>query len=63
MNVYLAEQGDTTWVKAHGSGNALSLNDQTTPATSHDFYVAISASPTSVGVKSGNKIRIEFTYQ
>ena len=63
MNVYLAEQGDTSWKLAHGSGNALSLNDQTTAATTHDFYVAISASPTSVGVKSANKLRLEFVYQ
>ena len=63
MNVYLAEQGDTTWKLAHGSGNALTLNDQTTPATSHDFYVAISASPTSIGTKDSNKVKITFTYQ
>jgi len=63
MNVYLAEQGDSSWTQAHGSGNALELGDHSTAATSHDFYVAISASPTSVGVKSANKIRIEFTYQ
>lgn len=63
MNVYLAEQGDTAWVQAHGSGNALSLNDQTTAATSHDFYVAISVSPTSIGTKSTNKVKITFTYQ
>ena len=63
MNVYLAEQGDTSWKLAHGSGNALVLNDQTTPATSHDFYVAISASPTSIGTKDANKVRIEFSYQ
>ena len=63
MNVYLAEQGDSSWTQAHGSGNALTLDNHSTAATSHDFYVAISASPTSVGVKSANKIRIEFTYQ
>lgn len=63
MTVQLAEQGDTTWVQAHGSASALTLGDHTTPATSHDFYVAISASPSSVGVKSANKVRLEFTYQ
>ena len=63
MNVYLAEQGDTAWVQAHGSGSALELDDHSTAATSHDFYVAISASPTSVGVKSANKLRLEFVYQ
>lgn len=63
MTVQLAEQGDTSWTQAHGSGSALTLNDQTTAATSHNFYVAISASPTSVGVKSANKVRFEFVYQ
>ncbi len=63
MNVYLAEQGDSSWTQAHGSGNALTLDDHSTAATSHDFYVAISASPTSVGVKSANKLRLEFVYQ
>lgn len=63
MNVYLAEQGDSSWTQAHGSGNALTLDNHSTAATTHDFYVAISASPTSVGVKSANKVRIEFVYQ
>lgn len=63
MIVQLAEQGDSAWTQAHGSGSALSISDSSTPATSHAFYVAISASPTSVGVKSANKVRIEFTYQ
>lgn len=63
MNVYLAEQGDTNWTQAHGSASALGLTDKSTPATSHDYYVLISASPTTVGVKSANKVRLEFTYQ
>ena len=61
--VQLAEQGDSAWTQAHGSASALAIDDSTTPATSHDFYVAISASPSSVGTKSANKIRTEFTYQ
>ena len=63
MNVYLAEQGDSTWTQAHGSASALSISDSDTPAEDHDFFVLASASPTSVGVKSANKIRVEFTYQ
>jgi hypothetical protein len=62
-NLYLAEVGDTNWTQAHGSGSALSLSDSSTPATSHDFYVAISASPTSIGDKTANKIKLAFTYQ
>ena len=63
MTVQLAEQGDSTWTQAHGSGSALSISDSSTPAEDHDFFVLASASPTSVGVKSASKIRVEFTYQ
>ena len=63
LNVQLAQQGDSTWTLAHGSASALTLDDSTTPATSHDFFVLVSVSPTTIGVKSANKIRIEFTYQ
>lgn len=54
------EQGDSAWVAANGSGAALSLNDQSA-ATSHDFYVAVAASPTSTGAKTG-KIKMTLTY-
>lgn len=50
--VYAAEGGDGTWTNAEGSGSALSLDDHGTPATSHDFYIAISASPDTVGSKT-----------
>lgn len=63
MDVYLAEQGDAAWTNADGSAAALTISDSDTPATSHAFYIAISASPSSVGVKSANKVRLEFTYQ
>ena len=63
MDVQLAEQGDTSWTNADGSAAALTISDSTTPATAHHFYIAASASPSSVGVKSSNKYRIEFTYQ
>jgi len=63
MTVQMAEQGDETWTQAHGSGSALAISNSTTPAEDHDFFVLISASPTSVGVKSASKARIEFTYQ
>lgn len=62
-DVYLAEQGDAAWTNADGSAAALTITDSSTPATSHDFYIAISVSPSTVGVKSANKLRIEFTYQ
>lgn len=63
MDVYLAESGDAAWTNADGSAAALTIADSTTPATDHYFYIAVSASPSSVGVKSANKLRCEFTYQ
>jgi len=63
MDVQLAEQGDAAWTNADGSAAALAIADSDTPATDHHFYIAVSATPSSVGVKSGNKIRCEFTYQ
>jgi hypothetical protein len=63
MTVQMAESGDSAWTQAHGSGNALAIDDSDTPATSHSFFVSVSASPSTVGVKSANKARIEFTYQ
>jgi hypothetical protein len=55
-----AEKGDTNWTGAEGNGGALALTDQVT-ATDHYFYIACSACPDSVGLKSF-KVRIELTY-
>jgi hypothetical protein len=55
-----AEQGDANWTAAEGSGSALTITDDTT-ATSHDYYILLSASPDSVGLKSF-KVRSELTY-
>jgi hypothetical protein len=55
VTFYALESGDAAWTNARVSRSALSIADSTTPATSHDFYVAVSASPESVGVKSANK--------
>lgn len=63
MDVFAFESGDIVWTNCDGSASALTINDSTTPATDHYFYVALSAKPTTVGVKSANKVRIEFTYQ
>lgn len=63
LDVYLAEQGDSAWVNADGSGSALTLGDKTTGATSHDFYVLMSVSPSAVGTQSANKVKFQFTYQ
>lgn len=55
------ESGDTNWTGAEGSGSALALADKTA-ATSHDYFIAVSASPDSVGLKSDFTLRIELTY-
>ena len=55
------ESGDTNFVGAEGSGSALSLTDQGA-ATSHDFFIAVSASPDSVGLKDSFTLRLELTY-
>lgn len=60
IGLVMAEQGDTNWVGAEGSGSALSLTDQTT-ATSHDFFILISGTPDTVGEKTG-KLKLELTY-
>ena len=63
LDVYLFESGDTAWTNADGSGAAMSLTDSDTPATSHDFYVAMSVSPSAVGTQSSNAVKFAFTYQ
>lgn len=55
-----AEQGDLTWTAANGSGSALNLGDQGESST-HNFYVILSASPTSPGAKSGS-VKLTITY-
>ncbi len=60
--VYMAEGADdSTWTNAEGSGSALGLADNTSAATSHDFFVAVTASPDTVGSKS-LAYQIELTY-
>jgi hypothetical protein len=63
LDVYAFEFGDSAWVNIDGSGSALALGDSTTPATSHPFSIALSASPSAVGTQSANKVKFSFTYQ
>ena len=56
-----AELGDANWTEAEGSAAAVSVTDDTA-ATSHDYYFAISTSPSSVGLKDAFTIRMELTY-
>lgn len=61
VNVVCAEVGDTNFTEAEGSGSALSL-DNSASATSHDFYIVLSASPATVGEKTAFAFRMELTY-
>lgn len=56
-----AEGGDAAWTNAEGSASALAIDDSSS-STSHDFYIAVSASPESVGEKTDFVIRDELTY-
>ncbi len=45
--------GDTNWTVIAGSGAVLDLADQTTADfTTHDWYMALTATPTSIGEKT-----------
>jgi hypothetical protein len=57
-----AEQGNSTWTTAGGSASAVALANNSSPATSHDFFLLVSSSPDSVGEKTAFKVRIELTY-
>ena len=61
-DIRAAEVGDANFTQAEGSGSPLLLADQLTPATNHDYYITISSSPTSVGLKS-NTMRWEGVIQ
>lgn len=56
-----AEQGDIVFTTPEGSAAALTLADQAA-ATSHDYFIIVSASPDSVGLKSNFTLRVELTY-
>lgn len=60
VTFYAIEQSNTSWTAANGSGSALTLASQTA-ATSHDWYIALSATPTSTGAKSGS-VKLAITY-
>lgn len=60
VNFKAAEVGDTSWTAANGLSSALNLDNQGSN-TAHNFYIAISASPTSPGAKSGS-VKLSLTY-
>lgn len=61
ISIVAAERGDTNFTTIEGSGSPLTLNDKTSNTT-HDYYIVLSASPDTVGAKTGNKVRIELAY-
>jgi len=61
VTFFAAEQGDAAWTAAEGSAAAVTLTDNTA-ATSHDFFVAASVSPDSVGAKTAFALRVELIY-
>jgi hypothetical protein len=61
ITFYCAESGDANFTNAEGSGAALSIADSGS-ATSHDFYIMLTASPESVGEKTDFAVRSELTY-
>ena len=52
IDVRAAEVGDANFTECEGSVSPLLLADSDTPATSHDFFIVISKSPTAIGLKS-----------
>lgn len=62
IDVRVAEQGDANFTEAEGSAAALTLADSGS-ATSHDFFIVLSASPLTVGEKTAFAFAIELTYQ
>lgn len=52
--------GDTNWTVVAGSGSTLSLADQTTEnSTTHDWYIGLTATPTSIGEKTNIAFYLE----
>ena len=56
-----AELADAAWTNAEGSAAAVTITDDAT-GTDHHYFISVSASPESVGLKEAFKLRIELTY-
>ena len=59
---YAAATGDASWSQCSGSSTNLSL-DADSAATSHDYFIFMSASPLDVGVHDDFRLQIQLTYQ
>lgn len=51
-NTLIRGSGDQNWSTIQGSGNVLSLDNQSTSATQHDWHIGITATPDSIGEKT-----------
>ncbi len=58
-NVSVRGSGDTSWLAIAGSGSVLSLDDQSDLATTHHFYITLTATPTSIGEKTNFALYFE----
>jgi len=63
VDFYCGEKGDTSWTLAHGQSNALVLNDHNEAATTHHFYIFMSASPKATGAQTQFAVRFECDIQ
>jgi len=61
IDVRAAELADINFTEAEGSASALTITDSGS-STSHDFYILVSASPTTVGEKTAFAFRMALTY-
>jgi len=61
VNVYAAEiinpsgpvgSGDSLWTQIQGSGSVLALDDHAVAATTHNWRIGLSSTPTSIGEKT-----------
>lgn len=51
-NPIIYGSGDTNWTVVAGSGTTLPMQDQIGAATTHDWYIALTATPNSIGEKT-----------
>lgn len=58
----MGEFGDAAWSTPEGSGASKSLESRAA-ATSHDYFLFVSASPETVGELTAFRLQIELTYQ
>jgi len=61
INCYAGEAAASAWTSADPSVK-LSLADQVTPANDHNFYIAVSASPSATGLQDAFALKASLEY-